>query len=114
RIAAILLPLLFSYYSTIHALDSFPTRRSSDLRALDVIIETMDPLRHVPPAHKFALARQLRRVGTPMERYAWSLLRNRGVLGLKLDRKSTRLNSSHEWISYAVFCLKKQTQNTVL
>src|SRR5207247_9554578 len=25
----------------------------------------------------------------------------------RLDRKSTRLNSSHEWISYAVFCLKK-------
>src|SRR6266849_9942553 len=24
------------------------------------------------------------------------------------DRKSTRLNSSHEWTSYAVFCLKKQ------
>src|SRR5207247_9356001 len=24
-------------------------------------------------------------------------------------RKSTRLNSSHEWISYAVFCLKKKT-----
>src|SRR6266536_2863861 len=27
--------------------------------------------------------------------------------GVILDRKSTRLNSSHEWISYAVFCLKK-------
>src|SRR2546430_7552521 len=26
-----------------------------------------------------------------------------------LDRKSTRLNSSHSQISYAVFCLKKQT-----
>src|SRR5438105_6011240 len=26
-----------------------------------------------------------------------------------IDRKSTRLNSSHEWISYAVFCLKKKT-----
>src|SRR5438105_9505746 len=26
----------------------------------------------------------------------------------KIDRKSTRLNSSHEWISYAVFCLKKK------
>src|SRR5207247_10113439 len=26
------------------------------------------------------------------------------------DRKSTRLNSSHEWISYAVFCLKKKKQ----
>src|SRR5207247_10473997 len=26
----------------------------------------------------------------------------------RVDRKSTRLNSSHEWISYAVFCLKKK------
>src|SRR5437867_8692236 len=29
---------------------------------------------------------------------------------IKLDRKSTRLNSSHRTISYAVFCLKKKTQ----
>src|SRR6185436_20430683 len=28
------------------------------------------------------------------------------------DRKSTRLNSSHQIISYAVFCLKKKKQNT--
>src|SRR5256885_12001106 len=28
------------------------------------------------------------------------------------DRKSTRLNSSHLVISYAVFCLKKKTNNT--
>src|SRR2546430_10012654 len=28
--------------------------------------------------------------------------------GAKLDRKSTRLNSSHSQISYAVFCLKKK------
>src|SRR2546422_7588309 len=28
--------------------------------------------------------------------------------GLGLDRKSTRLNSSHGYISYAVFCLKKK------
>src|SRR5206468_10335275 len=27
------------------------------------------------------------------------------------DRKSTRLNSSHDQISYAVFCLKKKTKN---
>src|SRR5205809_5773758 len=27
------------------------------------------------------------------------------------DRKSTRLNSSHGYISYAVFCLKKKTTN---
>src|SRR2546430_7165223 len=32
-----------------------------------------------------------------------------GLLGRKLeDRKSTRLNSSHSQISYAVFCLKKK------
>src|SRR3712207_9116857 len=30
------------------------------------------------------------------------------VTGLDLDRKSTRLNSSHANISYAVFCLKKK------
>src|SRR5690554_7257900 len=30
----------------------------------------------------------------------------------KLDRKSTRLNSSHVRISYAVFCLKKKKNNT--
>src|SRR2546422_2794697 len=28
------------------------------------------------------------------------------------DRKSTRLNSSHGYISYAVFCLKKKNRNT--
>src|SRR5438132_8229810 len=31
------------------------------------------------------------------------------VLGIAQDRKSTRLNSSHTVISYAVFCLKKKT-----
>src|SRR2546427_9067458 len=32
---------------------------------------------------------------------------------LKLDRKSTRLNSSHSQISYAVFCLKKKKKKRV-
>src|SRR5947209_10844941 len=31
-------------------------------------------------------------------------------IGSPLDRKSTRLNSSHANISYAVFCLKKKTK----
>src|SRR5438874_10049550 len=35
--------------------------------------------------------------------------RHRAVRGL--DRKSTRLNSSHVEISYAVFCLKKKKKN---
>src|SRR5688572_32506574 len=30
----------------------------------------------------------------------------------RLDRKSTRLNSSHSQISYAVFCLKKKKKKT--
>src|SRR2546422_6383440 len=32
----------------------------------------------------------------------------RKTTGKKTDRKSTRLNSSHGYISYAVFCLKKK------
>src|SRR5690348_18132557 len=31
-----------------------------------------------------------------------------------LDRKSTRLNSSHPSISYAVFCLKKKTKQNIV
>src|SRR2546430_6983939 len=37
----------------------------------------------------------------------------RGVLALLGDRKSTRLNSSHSQISYAVFCLKKKKQKAI-
>src|SRR3982751_1790460 len=33
---------------------------------------------------------------------------SRPIAGLRSDRKSTRLNSSHDQISYAVFCLKKK------
>src|SRR3712207_7759375 len=41
-----------------------------------------------------------------------SLLAQR--VGLHQDRKSTRLNSSHANISYAVFCLKKKTKNKLV
>src|SRR3712207_7284618 len=34
-----------------------------------------------------------------------------GTLGAAVDRKSTRLNSSHANISYAVFCLKKKSDS---
>src|SRR3712207_8108422 len=34
-------------------------------------------------------------------------------MGHQLDRKSTRLNSSHANISYAVFCLKKKKQQNL-
>src|SRR5690349_22561809 len=35
------------------------------------------------------------------------------LLALSADRKSTRLNSSHVEISYAVFCLKKKNKETL-
>src|SRR5438034_3739898 len=48
---------------------------------------------------------------------SWTRYRNREIRGNLVtdvnrhcgDRKSTRLNSSHTVISYAVFCLKKKT-----
>jgi 5-methyltetrahydrofolate--homocysteine methyltransferase len=47
----------------------------------------VDPLRRPTAAQKFAFARQLRANPTPAERFAWSLLRNRGILGLKFRRQ---------------------------
>src|SRR5688572_31518926 len=38
-------------------------------------------------------------------------IQERAIPLADLDRKSTRLNSSHSQISYAVFCLKKKKKN---
>src|SRR2546430_8614985 len=43
--------------------------------------------------------------------YWWA--RRRGAASPTRDRKSTRLNSSHSQISYAVFCLKKKKKTTM-
>src|SRR5205809_5284416 len=56
---------------------------------------------------------------TRMTRYGWSdedLYKVSQYITTKLveDRKSTRLNSSHGYISYAVFCLKKKIRNKLL
>jgi len=47
----------------------------------------MDPLHRLRPAQRFALARVLRHRPTPAERHAWTLLRHRGILGLKFRRQ---------------------------
>src|SRR5260221_9529904 len=47
-----------------------------------------------------------RRYGNKGNKSPWD-----GVDGCRQDRKSTRLNSSHTVISYAVFCLKKKKEN---
>src|SRR5690348_17585620 len=47
-----------------------------------------------------------------LELITWRLERDHaGVRRFHRDRKSTRLNSSHPSISYAVFCLKKKTSS---
>src|SRR5947209_16459830 len=57
-----------------------------------------------------ALAQRLRHAADRCQRRAQLVAADREELGLGLvgDRKSTRLNSSHANISYAVFCLKKK------
>ena len=47
----------------------------------------MDPLRRLRAAERFSHARKLRHNPTPAERHAWTLLRNRGILGLKFRRQ---------------------------
>src|SRR5688572_32726049 len=42
----------------------------------------------------------------------WSTSLSSGPVESRTDRKSTRLNSSHSQISYAVFCLKKKSDHT--
>src|SRR5690606_41593233 len=87
---------------------SFPTRRSSDLT------EESGIGRHSAPALERAkglspIAASV--VGAldelPDDQRAVFLLKEVAHLPLR-DRKSTRLNSSHVKISYAVFCLKKK------
>src|SRR3712207_7375111 len=63
-----------------------------------------------------AALRMLSKTDTALGRWLRGLLqrahRNTVVVALAADRKSTRLNSSHANISYAVFCLK--TKNSSL
>src|SRR2546422_3062729 len=55
------------------------------------------------------LFRSQNRVGQPVkEQIDDGLIRSDGKFLYAIDRKSTRLNSSHGYISYAVFCLKKK------
>src|SRR5207249_7350809 len=94
-------PALYSCPRPRH-LHSFPTRRSSDLD-----LEAAAPARR--PGETIALRRPGgRRVVAPRRRDA----REPAAEGRSSDRKSTRLNSSHVSISYAVFCLKKKNNYT--
>src|SRR5438876_4066738 len=95
--------------TTHRHLHSFPTRRSSDLLILLGLPRNMDGT-YGPAALKVQdFAAALRGAVTiPLQTWDERLT--------SVDRKSTRLNSSHPSISYAVFCLKKKkhTQTVLL
>src|SRR5262245_64932032 len=93
---------LFSCPATHRDLPSFPTRRSSDLR-LQRLTQRRLPRRPLPSP-----PRNLRR--RPTRSRPDGCRRSPACLAGRGDRKSTRLNSSHLGISYAVFCLKKKTK----
>src|SRR5207249_9448503 len=63
------------------------------------------------PIDRLAVRVETLRAGSKVQRLLARLLHGERVMAqaLAADRKSTRLNSSHVSISYAVFCLKKKT-----
>src|SRR5690242_21027487 len=89
-------------YGDHRDLHSFPTRRSSDLRTRAMIWAASSSASG-ETASVVALS------FPPPQPGRRSSSSGRAVPTTRRDRKSTRLNSSHMSISYAVFCLKKKT-----
>src|SRR5439155_16311424 len=103
-----------SSYLHLPYLPSFPTRRSSDLFAeslLDGLAEALAATSSLTTRLRTEVRNwKLKRVsmgGFTLDREAQRFFLSSGSTLLRhaLDRKSTRLNSSHVAISYAVFCL---------
>src|SRR5690606_40228523 len=93
--------------------NKFPLEVLDVMRERDNICNYLDmPLQHASDPVLKAMKRQITRaemdelIGAIRERVPGICLRTTLITGL--DRKSTRLNSSHVKISYAVSCLKKK------
>src|SRR2546428_5645136 len=67
-------------------------------------------IRRPPRSTLFPYTTLFRSLGSRRPRHH-SRSGNSGSVALPRDRKSTRLNSSHDQISYAVFCLKKKKKS---
>src|SRR5699024_12228699 len=107
--------ILFCVYRLLdqRALPSFPTRRSSDLWASKSDSATaclrVDSNTSASRLTGLTLAQALMLIWMRSARRSTEWLSHSGLAsGDRSDRKSTRLNSSHVSISYAVFCLQKQ------
>src|SRR5207253_9429538 len=106
-ITSISLLFSFSSYRPHPDLHSFPTRRSSDLTC------TYDH-RVIQGAESGSFLGRLEDLLQGKDGFYDEIFEHLRVPHLpvrKSDRKSTRLNSSHVAISYAVFCLKKKKKN---
>src|SRR5439155_3082907 len=92
----------------------FPTRRSSDLQRRRLIRQDQPLVRQrhvVHPELPAPLDRVPRRLRQPVPPKAVEAEHPVVPVVAERDRKSTRLNSSHVAISYAVFCWKKKNQH---
>src|SRR5207249_12168623 len=99
----------FYCYRALPVLLSFPTRRSSDLIGFVVPAADDGDVERIA----CCLARELKRVH--WHPHLFMLGTGRAcLLAEHRDRKSTRLNSSHVSISYAVFCLKKKKKEHLI
>src|SRR5688572_32551926 len=65
-------------------------------------------------ARRQTVEQQLAYAGITMEKYLEDEKQTVEEFEADLDRKSTRLNSSHSQISYAVFCLKKKKNKNII
>src|SRR5690606_41891875 len=88
-------------------LPSFPTRRSSDLHLL-LVEKPFESLSAVGRGYIGVLRRLIEHPGKVLLAGTAFLVGVYAAYAAFGDRKSTRLNSSHVKISYAVFCLKKK------
>src|SRR5207244_11356275 len=100
-------PFFFQCARDLRYLHSLPTRRSSDLRAERALDLLEDGLLQDHSHHRAAECQgrltqtQLLDDGVDVQGEG-----SRSTIHDLADRKSTRLNSSHQIISYAVFCSK--------
>src|SRR5699024_12798647 len=93
------------YFFRCLYLHSFPTRRSSDLILLTSFLKPKKYTRLATPRFTANFSISFFNLPSPISSNLISL--GKFINALITDRKSTRLNSSHVSISYAVFCLKK-------
>src|SRR5690606_40756882 len=94
-----------THYPAHAALLSFPTRRSSDLQASSAARASPLSRKRAGSERNIASTSSL---SAKRVKPARSFFTSASVSCEGSDRKSTRLNSSHVKISYAVFCLKKK------